>query len=231
MPSPTEQQIQTLREQIERYAALPRHTADAAFLRRLKSLQQWEVVNLRRRHATPCSTQIAYGQVLDYYLSFLHQGLPLDGLVERGPQGLQHARRMNKSFALFANAIEYSVLSAATQDKLVETLGDETLTSKQYALAVESCQDAQERLRRLDLLVTISHKVAPHLSSRITYTGFKLLKGMFNTVGLGEIHSSLDAGFKQLRNVSRMAQIMAKIAEVERQQLPATQEQRLTGTG
>ena len=218
MPA-SEAQIQALREVLETYTELPRHSADAAFLRRLAALKQWESVDIRRRHSTACSSSTEYVRVLDYLLAELHRGLPLDGMIERGPQGLEHARRMNKSFKLFANAMEYSVLSAAQQDRLTEALGDKPLTAFEYADALRACDDVNERLRRLDLLVELGHQCAPHIRSRVIYAGFKLLKGMFRSVGLAEIHNSLDVGFKQLRNVSRLAQTMANFADIERQNL------------
>jgi hypothetical protein len=219
---PTDDQIQALRNTLERYTHLPRHKADAHFLRRLRSLQQWEVVDMRRRHASACASQTEYQAVLDYYLSELHQGLPLDGMIERGPQGLEHARRMNKSFSLFANAMEFSVLSAVLQDRLTGALDDKPLTADYYAEALLHCDDRAERVRRLELLVELGHQCAPHIRSRMIYTGFKLLKGMFRSVGLAEIHSSLDVGFRQLRDVSRLAQILATVADLERKQLEAS---------
>lgn len=218
---PNDDQIQALRSTLERYAALPRHTANADFLRRLRALQQWEVVDMRRRHAEACDHQLEYARVLEYYLNELHHGLPLDEMMARGPEGLEHARRMDKSFSLFANAMEYSVLSAELQDRMVEALDDAPITRRTYTQALEACENAAARARRLDLLVEIGHQIAPHIRSRMIYTGFKLLRAMFRSLGLGEIHGSLDAGFRQLREVSRLPQILAEIAATERELLMA----------
>ena len=226
--APTNEQVQSLRSTLERYTELPRHQADAQFLRRLRALQQWEVVDMRRRHTSACDAQSEYQRVLDFYLTELHAGLPLDAMIARGPQGLDHTRRMNKGFRLFANAMEYSVLSAAIQDRLTEALADKPLTEHNYAEALLRCDDLAERKRRLELLVELGHQGAPHLRSRMIYTGFKLLKTMFRSVGLGEIHGSVDAGFKQLRDVSRTAQILATMADLEHQQLEANLADRVT---
>lgn len=216
---PKEAQLQALQELFERYRALPRHHEDAAFLRRLRALQQWEVVDMRRRHAPFSATQTEYEKVLEFYLGQLHNGLPLDEMIDRGPKGLEHARRMDKTFPLFASAIEFSVLSADIQDRLVTALSEAPLTATEYAAAVWACDDAALRHRRLDLLVEIGHLIAPHIRSRMIYSGFILLKGMFRNVGLGEIHDTLNTGFRQLRDVARIAQIMAAIAEHEKKQI------------
>lgn len=220
---PSDAQILALRETLERYAELPRHQADADFLRRLKYLQQWEVVDMRRRHVDACAEDSGYARVLDYYLRELHNGLPLDSMMARGPQGLEHTRRMDKSFALFAAAMEYSVLCAVLQDRMVMTLGEKPLTSRHYGEALRACDDESERLQRLDLLVEIGHLVTPHIRSRMIYTGFRLLKGMFRSLGLGDIHSALDAGFRQLRDVPRLSKVLAEIAATERSQLRTMQ--------
>lgn len=217
--APTNEQIQSLRSILERYTELPRHQANAQFLRRLQALQRWEVVDIRRRHANAASAHDEYQRILDFYLAELHTGLPLDAMIARGPQGLEHTRRMNKGFSLFANAMEYSVLSAAIQDRLTEALGNQPLTERNYAQALQQCEDAAERQRRLALLVELGHQAAPHLRSRMIYTGFKLLKAMFRSVGLGDLYGSMDAGFKQLRGVSRTAQMLATLADLEQQQL------------
>lgn len=219
---PTDAELDALREVFERYRDLPRHAGNTDFLDRLHNLQAWEREAVRKRHAGPCDDDAHYAQVLEYYLNRLHNGLPLDGMRNNGPKELEKARRMDRVYELFANAIEYSVLSAAAQDRLVQLLDDAPITPDSYTAAMAQCNDLDERLRRLELLTAIGQQVSAHIRSRMIYTGFRLMKGLFRSVGMGEIHSTLDDGFKRLRHTPRLAQTLARIARTEQQSLPGS---------
>lgn len=214
--SESDDRIAHLRQLFDRYLALPRRSGDSAFHDRLLELQHWEAEDIRRRHAALCSDNPHYAGVLGYYLDCLHDGLNLEGMVARGPGALENARKLNRAYPLFANAIEFSVLSATAQDRLVEVLGDSALTATKVASALRKCGDLDLRERRLDVLVEIGQQVAPHISSRMIHTGFRLLKGIFRSSGMEEMHSILDDGFRRLRDVPRLAQTLADIAEKER---------------
>lgn len=211
----SDQRIDFLRGLFEHYLALPRQSAGHDFKERLSALQQWEMDDIQRRHAAACSDDKNYEKVLKYYLEELHNGLRLQGMIDRGPSGIENARRLDKAYQLFANAIEFSVLSAAIQDHVVEQLGNKPITPQSYALAVSGSDDLDERKRRLELLVEIGHEVAPHLGSRLIHTGFRLLKGLFRSGGLIDIHHAGDRGFRQLRQVPRLAQTLALFARTE----------------
>ncbi|GEM_PF-3971324 len=215
----SDERIAFLRGLFDDYIALPRHTADREFQARLKALQTWEAEDIRRRHCVAIDDDRHYRKLLDYYLSSLHNGLGLQGMVGQGPDSLENARKLNKAYELFANAIEFSVLTASLQDRLVNGLGDAVITTENYAAAMTECDDLEQREQRLELLVSIGHLVAPHIDSRLIHTGFKMLKGLFRNSGMAEIHSTLDEGFRQLRGIPRLAQQMARFAETEKQHL------------
>lgn len=217
--SESDERIAFLRQLFERYTSLPRHSAGEEFQECLHTLKAWECEDIRRRHALACDGHQHYAAVLDYYLIALHNGLKLQGMIDQGPQGLENTRRLNKAYQLFADAMEYSVLTAVAQDNLVTMLGDKPLTQDSHAQAIAECGDKDTRLRRLDLLVAIGHGVAPYIGSRVIHTGFRLLKGVFRSSGMAEIHETLDEGFRQLRAVPRLAQILAEFAETEKRQL------------
>ncbi|MGB1580487.1 MAG: FFLEELY motif protein [Nevskiales bacterium] len=217
---PSQAQLDAIRELFEQYRQLPRHQGDSDFRQRLTQLQSWEQAHIRKQHAARSAADADYASVLNYYLANLHDGLPLDGMLAHGPQGLDKAKRMDKAFDLFANAIEYSVLSAVLQDRLTEQLDGKPITEAQYQKALAVCQDIPDRQRRLQLLTQIGQQVAPHIKSRVIHTGFKLLKGLFRHVGMAEIHNRMDSGFKELRQVNRLAQLLAEFSQHEQQALP-----------
>lgn len=217
--SDTDARIDFLRDQFEQLLASPRQTGDEDFHMRLQALQAWEIEDIRRRHALKAADSTQYETVLEYYLDNLHSGLDLQGAIDKGPGAIENARKMDKAYQVFANSIEYSVLSARLEDSATECIGELPITHQIYADALRQSDDLDARLRRLDLLVDIGHEVAPHLRSRLIHTAFKLLKAIFRSSGMGGIHETLDEGFKRLRNVSRLTQILAEIAESERQQL------------
>lgn len=216
---PSQAQLDAVRELFEQYRELPRHQGDSHFDERLDQLQNWEAENIRLRHAAHCADSDDFARLLDYYLENLHNGLPLDGMLAHGPEGLDKAKRMDKAFDLFAYAIEYSVLSAAIQDTLVEALGTTPITEASYLAAVKQCQELPSRIRRLELLTLMGHEVAPHIQSRLIYSGFKLLKGLFHYVGMAEIHARMNTGFKTLRPVKRLPQRLAEFSQHEQRWL------------
>ncbi len=156
-----------------------------------------------------------YAAVIDFYLCELHHGLNLQGMVDRGPQGINNARRLDKAYQLFANAIEFSVLSAVIQDEITLRLGKCAVTRDSYAQALHACDDMRDRKRRLELLVDIGKEVEPHINSRLMHTGLKLLRGIFRNSGLADIHKVADEGFIQLRSVSGLAQQLETFADTE----------------
>lgn len=224
--SESETRIAFLRRQFELYTQLPRQHPDADFHSRLRALQRWEKSDLQRRHTERCGNDTDYRSVFDYYVTYVHNGLDLQGMIDKGPDAIENARRLDKAYQLFANGIEHSVTCARLEDQLTEMIGDQPLTAAVYAGALGQCDDAELRRRRLSLVVEIGHEIVPHLNSRLMHTGFRLLKGLFRSHGMGDIHETLDEGFRQLRGVKRVSQALAEIAQTERQHL----EQMLAGS-
>ena len=118
--------------------------------------------------------------------------------------------------------IELNNLTAALDEALLHVLVTElgvtdTITPGQYAEAYRRCDNYDDRLRQLDLIVAIGREIDRLVRLPFIKTTLRLVRGPARLAGWSELHDFLERGFAAFKHMGGAETFLQTLYERERQ--------------
>lgn len=200
MSESSDRKTATIRALLERYKKLPRRTAPASAAA-LAAVRQVQVDALRTAHKAP-SARKDYAALVSYYIENLHSGVDLERVVTEGDLVLRIVARLDDTYELVVNALEFSITAQELDDALVAALAK--AGSEVTAQHLRTCAQLKARKAHAQLLRPLGPGLAPYTRSRLAYAAFKLAMTPLRATGLGTLVVVLDRGFDVLRGLDNV---------------------------
>ena len=150
---------------IDRYAHLPRH-GNKTIQKKLAFVREMQIESVESIYAKGHETSDV--EILkNYYLENLHSGQNLDKVVSDGGFALGIASRLDDTYDLLVNALEFGITAQELDDALAIGMPDKKIKTAEIKTHIGSAKQLKARLRHADLLRPIGPGLAPYASSRL----------------------------------------------------------------
>ncbi|MGH8529742.1 MAG: FFLEELY motif protein [Nevskiales bacterium] len=191
-----EAKLAQLRQLLERYRALPRHS-QPQLAPQLATIRKLQVKALRDAHAKDCRDP-RYTAHFEFYLDELHSGLRLDRLAADGDKLLRLLARLDRSFEAVRGSFEFSVRAQELDDALALIL------SKSDIDIVELMRNADQgtaRREHAQQLAPLGPGLAKYAHSRLAWAAFKFGLMRMRSGPFAPLSGTLQRGFGALREL------------------------------
>ena len=195
-----------------RAAATPQYTA------RLTALQRWQSDRLAATYADFSATP-RYRAAVDFFLHDLYG--PHD-FADRDADLLRVHKVMERMLPARArealtHAVELEVLSQRLDLAIADELESGSITPPLYAEAYRRCDNYDNRLRQLELIVTIGREIDRLIRLPFIATTLRLARDPARLAGWSELHDFLEEGFTAFRHMNGADAFLQTLYQRERQ--------------
>lgn len=211
-----------LQQDLERFFALRQHGDDEVFMRRLRSLQDWQSRRLQRTHDYLLSHPAAEPGVR-FLLEEVYGGRDLRPVAEEIRRALPRAMKLlpDRVMATSASALEAAILTQRMDEDLVDRLGaqlDAELDESVYADAYrEQTRDwLAQRHQQLALVGELGHHLDRYIRSRMIQTTFRMVRRPAHAAGFSNLYDFLDRAFRAMKTLDSVGGMLDTIAADER---------------
>lgn len=211
-----------LQQDLEHFFQLRQHGDDEVFIRRLRTLQDWQAERLQRTHDYLLSHPAAEPGVT-FLLDEVYGGRDLRPVAEEIRRALPKAMKLlpDRVMATSASALEAAILTQRMDEDLVDRLGgqldaelDETVYANAYR---QQAQDwLEERHQQLALIGELGHHVDRYVRSRMIQTTFRVVRRPAHAAGFANLYDFLDRAFRAMKTLDSVGEMLATIASDER---------------
>ena len=212
-----------LQRDLDRFFSLRQHDEDdPVFLRRLRTLQDWQTERLQATHRYLIEHPAAEPGVR-FLLEDVYGGRDLRPVAREIRRALPRARRLlpDSVLSTSALALEAAILTQHLDEDLVERLGatlDGTLAEEDYADAYRRQAETllHERHRQLALVGELGSGVDRYIRSRTIQTTFRLVRRPAHAAGFASLYDFLDRAFGAMKQLDSVSEVLAAITADER---------------
>lgn len=172
-------------------------------------LREWQAARLRRTHADLLASR-RYGPACKFFLSDLYAARDFS----RRNQDIEYMYNLATRFipdillSLVKDAIEVFYLTEELDIALLEVMQGklgmkDVITPEMYAEGYRLCDNYDQRVYQIDLLVQIGHKV--EVGTRFPGTGLalRLASGPARATGWDELHDFLKRGYHAFKRLGK----------------------------
>lgn len=221
---PKLQDIAELLQHLRRSQTDRRRQEEAAGLApQLQMLRAWQSQRLAETHADLLAYP-RYGPACRFFLNDLYG--PQD--FSQRDQDILHVYRSMRRFLPdvlihpLSLVIELNNLTTALDEALLHVLVTELgvtdwITAEQYAEAYRRCDNYDDRLRQLDLIVAIGREIDRLVRLPFIKTTLRLVRGPARLAGWSELHDFLERGFAAFKHIGGAEIFLQTLYECERQ--------------
>jgi hypothetical protein len=199
MSDSSTKKLATINALIDRYKNLPRH-GNRTINSYLDVLREIQIDSLGTVYEKYHETK-EIEAVRRYYLENLHSGQNLDKVVSDAELALKMASRLEETYELLVNALEFSITAQELDDALLVGLPAKKIKVADLKAHISGAKQMKARLRHAELLRPIGPGLAPYAHSRFAYAAFKIAMLPLRATGLAPIVELLSRGFDVLRNL------------------------------
>ncbi|HJF27685.1 hypothetical protein NI467_09565 [Acinetobacter bohemicus] len=216
--------LAALDELLERYDQLSYHR-QSKILSRLQDVQAWQKTRMQRSHQTHFSAK--QNQLMaDYFLNRLYGGPDFDALATQIKRLMKYAHKAEK--VIPENAIktgtlgvELAILAVQLDEQVAIQLlkdypADTPLNDEMMRLAYIKLDQAQARLKQLELLDQLGHSLDKYMRSFMVYTAFKMCKGAANKYNFQVMYEFMQEGFLAMKPLKSAEQFVRDFTQGER---------------
>jgi hypothetical protein len=211
------QTIDSLKQLSQGRLEAPQRPADAGLTPQMVLLRSWQMERLTQTHADLLASE-RYGLACRFFLSDLYA--PQDfTLRDQGFQKLYHSLQRflpPPLLGILRDAIDLNDLTRDLDDKLLAVLIDELgmtdiLTSQMYAEAYRRCDNYDDRVRQIEMLVEVGRKIDGIVRLPFIGLALRLAHTPAHRAGWGPVHDFLERGyaaFKQMKYADEFLEII-----------------------
>jgi len=200
-----------------------RRVAAGGITPQLLMLRAWQSERLARTHADLLASP-RYGPASRFFLDDLYG--PHD--FSQRDQDILHVYHSMRRFLPdvlihpLSLVIELNDLTSALDEALLHVLVTElgvagTITAELYAEAYRRCDNYDDRLRQLDLIVTIGREIDRLVRLPFINTTLRLVRGPARLAGWSELHDFLEQGFAAFKHMGGADAYLQTLYQRERQ--------------
>lgn len=211
-----------LQQDLERFFALRQHGDDETFIRRLRTLQDWQSERLQRTHDYLLSHPAAEPGVR-FLLDEVYGGRDLRPVAQEIRRALPKAMKLlpDRVMGTSASALEAAILTQRMDEDLVERLGgqlDAELDEQVYidAYRAQARDWLGERHQQLKLIGELGHHVDRYVRSRMIQTTFRVVRRPAHAAGFTNLYDFLDRAFGAMKTLDSVGEMLDTIASDER---------------
>ncbi|TVS16507.1 MAG: hypothetical protein EA417_10250 [Gammaproteobacteria bacterium] len=200
-----EHPAQRLRHLLERNRALQQvEESDPVFLARLRELQAWQCQRLEHSHAD-LAAEPRYAAGIAFFIDDLYAPRDFSDRDADIEQALPYMVRLlpERVLATAADAVNLQVLTRQLDGNMVPALFDElrveTIDVPAYAEAYRICDEFEARRKQICLIAKLAERLESYVHSRLLFTTLRMAHGPAHLIGLGDLQSFLERGFRAFR--------------------------------
>lgn len=208
-----------LQHHLERFFALDQHSDDTVFIRRLRHLQAWQTGRLEQTHAHLLADPILEPG-MRFLLDDVYGGRDLLPVAKEIRRALPRAIKLlpEKVMATSASALEAAIITQELDEALTHQLGgvlDGTLSETDYLAAFQRDDHHPSRLRQLQLVAELGHRLDRYIRSRMLHATFRMVRKPAHAAGFVNLYDFMDHSFRVMKPVPSVGQLLEQIAARE----------------
>ena len=207
------------------YAKLNYHQ-NPAILQRLEQVQAWQTQRIQATHvqqfAEPHNTLMA-----EYFLNRLYGGPDFDVLAAQIARLMKYVYKAEKlipenAIKTGTAGVSLAILAVQLDEQVAIQLledypSDLPLTDEMMRLTYLKLDQAEQRLKQLDLLDQLGFSLDKYLRSFVVYTAFKMCKSTANKYNFQVMYQFIQDGFLAMKPLKSAEQFVKNFTAVERQ--------------
>ncbi len=212
---------QRLRHLLEQNRTLQQaEESDPEFLARLRELQAWQCRRLEQSHAD-LAAQPRYTAGIAFFIDDLYAPRDFSDRDADVEQALPYMVRLlpERVLATAADALNLQVLTRQLDRNMVKALFDElsveTIDIPAYAEAYRICNEFEARRKQIRLIAELAERLESYVHSRLLFTTLRMAHGPANLMGLGDLQSFLERGFRAFRQMRGSSNFVTTIVSRE----------------
>ena len=189
----------------------------------MRLLRAWQAERLARTHADLLESP-RYGAATLFFMSdvygardFSQRDHDITRMYETMRALMPRAMERALELVIGLNALT-SRLDGLLLDVLVGELGvTDTLTTELYAEGYRRCDNYEDRVRQIDLIVTVGREIDALVHRPAIGLALRLARVPVRLAGWGELHDFFERGFAAFRRMNGADEFLRTISERERQ--------------
>jgi hypothetical protein len=183
---------------------------------RLTEVKRWQSRRLAASYAD-VATQLRYRAATDFFLEDLYGPKDFSGRDQAMLRILPVMTRILPASAVetAALAIELEALSEDLDHRLAKALPAGPIDEEGYARAYRESSTRAERLRQIELIEAVGHRLDALTTKPFVFSTLKLMRRPARVAGLSDLQEFLERGFDSFREMHGADGFLAIVRERE----------------